>query len=456
MNPNTRFDDIARAITTQEWPAIKAELDAGHPVCLGLVLVRTTDVLQLGQNHQVLAYGYEQHGTNVTINVYDPNAPDNDAVTMSFDMVDPQRITIIVSDPERAVYAFFPIGYSYCPPPDERIAQNVDGWIGWTSIGGTLDGSPTLIANSDGRLEVFARGRDQAVWHRWQVAPSGPWSDWASLGGRIPAGIVAAGCNARGLLEIFVRGMDGALWHRWQDGRGGWSGWTSRGGRLPGSPVVGRNADGRLEVFARGTDGAVWHTWQDGRGGWAGWDGLGDRISDDPTAAAEGDGRLHLFARGPSNDIRHLWQTGGSPPWSDWQSLGGNNTSSVAAAANGDGRLEIFARGTDLALWRRWQIAGGGWMPPAWWEGTDKPWNTNVAGDPVAGRLASGQLVVFVVGEDHKIHQRRQRAPGGGWTPWYNLQGPNFRGKPSVARHQNGQLELMALGDDGTLWHNTR
>ena len=40
--------------------------------------------------------------------------------------------------------------------------------------------------NSDGRLEVFVRGTDDALWHIWQTVPhGGPWSAWASLGGNI-------------------------------------------------------------------------------------------------------------------------------------------------------------------------------------------------------------------------------------------------------------------------------
>jgi GH25 family lysozyme M1 (1,4-beta-N-acetylmuramidase) len=39
----------------------------------------------------------------------------------------------------------------------------------------------TVTQNKDGRLEevVFSRGE---VWHHWQKAPNGAWSDWASLG----------------------------------------------------------------------------------------------------------------------------------------------------------------------------------------------------------------------------------------------------------------------------------
>jgi hypothetical protein len=42
--------------------------------------------------------------------------------------------------------------------------------------------------NQDGRLEVFARGTDGALWHKWQLAPNSGWSGWASEGGVISGG----------------------------------------------------------------------------------------------------------------------------------------------------------------------------------------------------------------------------------------------------------------------------
>ncbi|MDN9010469.1 hypothetical protein [Brevibacillus laterosporus] len=39
-----------------------------------------------------------------------------------------------------------------------------------------------------GRIDIFAHGGDQALWHIWQVAPNNGWSGWsnrASLGGWI-------------------------------------------------------------------------------------------------------------------------------------------------------------------------------------------------------------------------------------------------------------------------------
>jgi hypothetical protein len=69
--------------------------------------------------------------------------------------------------------------------------------------------------------------------------------------------------NADGRLEAFAVGTDNGLWHIWETTpNGGWSGWASLGGVITSEPTVGRNADGRLEVFARGTDNALWHIWQ--------------------------------------------------------------------------------------------------------------------------------------------------------------------------------------------------
>ncbi|MDX3698059.1 peptidase M23, partial [Streptomyces europaeiscabiei] len=61
----------------------------------------------------------------------------------------------------------------------------------------------------------FARGTDNAVYHKWQVAPNNGWSGWESLGGVITSNI-ATGVNADGRMEFFARGTDGAVYHKWQ------------------------------------------------------------------------------------------------------------------------------------------------------------------------------------------------------------------------------------------------
>ncbi|MEY9181858.1 peptide methionine sulfoxide reductase MsrB [Bradyrhizobium sp. USDA 326] len=113
-------------------------------------------------------------------------------------------------------------------------------WSGWASLGGGITSDPAVVDNSDGRLEVFARGTDNALWHIWQEEPhAAPWSGWASLGGQITSD-PAAIADSDGRLEVFARGADNALWHIWQDKprSGPWSGWASLGGVLLSDPLA--------------------------------------------------------------------------------------------------------------------------------------------------------------------------------------------------------------------------
>ena len=96
-----------------------------------------------------------------------------------------------------------------------------------------ITSDPAAGHDQDGRLEVFARGTDNALWHIWQTAPSaGPWSGWASLGGVITSSPTVSN-DANGSLQAFARGTDDALWHIRQTApNNGWSGWASLGGKL--------------------------------------------------------------------------------------------------------------------------------------------------------------------------------------------------------------------------------
>lgn len=82
---------LHRLTTEVEWPAIRARLDAGTPVPLGVVKPLSRDPRRLVRNHQVLARGYELTGAGVRIWVYDPNYPEADASLE------------LAADPERAL-----------------------------------------------------------------------------------------------------------------------------------------------------------------------------------------------------------------------------------------------------------------------------------------------------------------------------------------------------------------
>jgi hypothetical protein len=70
----------------REWPAIRAEIDLGHPSIVGLVRSNDNSPLALVDNHQVLGYAYEETPAEVVIHVYDPNHPGADDVELRVDI----------------------------------------------------------------------------------------------------------------------------------------------------------------------------------------------------------------------------------------------------------------------------------------------------------------------------------------------------------------------------------
>ena len=304
--------------------------------------------------------------------------------------------------------------------------QTGAGWGPWQSLGGQID----LLAvgtNQDGRLEVFARGANKALWHIWQTAPAGGWSPWASLLGQIDR--LAIDSNLDGRLEVFVRGIeDRALWHIWQVApNNGWSGWASLGGVID-LLTVASNQDGRLEVFARGMDRGLWHIWQTApNNGWSGWASLGGVI-DLLAVGNNQDGRLEVFARGMDRGLWHIWQTAPNNGWSGWASLGGV-IDLLAVGSNQDGRLEVFARGMDLNLWHIWQTA-----PNNGWSGWDSL--GGLIDMLAASENQDGRLEIFVRGMDQALWHIWQTSPNNGWSGWDSLDVPMWtvsdRGRVTV------------------------
>ena len=224
-----------------------------------------------------------------------------------------------------------------------RLTGRPDG-VRWESLGGIITSDPAAVSWSSGRLDVFARGTDRALWHKWF---DGSWHGWESLGGGLTS---APGVSswAAGRLDVFVRGDDNALWHKWFDGS--WHNWESLGGGLTSGPAAASGGPGRIDVFVRGGDAALWHKWFDGH--WHDWESLGGAIVGDPAVASWGTNRLDVFARGTDNALWHKWWDGSA--WRGWESLGGILTASPGVASWAPRRLDVVVRGTDNACWHKW------------------------------------------------------------------------------------------------------
>ena len=92
------LDGLSRLNVVEEWPKIRQAIDAGLPAALGLVKARSYDPRQLARNHQVLAHGYElaEDGGRVSIQIYDPNYPNDDTATLTLSLTDPDADTPVV------------------------------------------------------------------------------------------------------------------------------------------------------------------------------------------------------------------------------------------------------------------------------------------------------------------------------------------------------------------------
>ncbi|MFO0594662.1 MAG: peptidoglycan DD-metalloendopeptidase family protein [Myxococcaceae bacterium] len=320
------------------------------------------------------------------------------------------------------------------PPPP----QDVPFWF--------TGGFGRIGKNADGRLEVFVRGADRALWNQWQPAPSqGPWSGFNPLGGGLAADPVVA-TNADGRLEVFVIGLDFQLWHKWQDSPGGgWSAYYPEGGNISSEPAVGKNLDGRLEVFVRGSDGALWHTWQKtAGGGWSGFESLGGQITSVPVVVNNKAGFLEVYARGTDGAV---WQRRQTPfGWTDWATLHGNILFAPAIERNADGRMEVFVWGSDRALWHAWESTPGSGQ----FNGFVSLGGV-ITARPFAARNQDGRLEVFARGGDNAMWHLWQLTPGGAWSSWAS-EGGVLTSEVHVGQNSHGGLEAFVRGGDNALY----
>ena len=92
--------------------------------------------------------------------------------------------------------------------------QERGGWSSWHLIGAgnRFAGKPAVLRSGDGRLRVFVRGLDHAVYYSSQLEPNGElWDGWTCFGGQFAAGPVAT-VNAQGFIDVFAVGRDTALY----------------------------------------------------------------------------------------------------------------------------------------------------------------------------------------------------------------------------------------------------
>jgi hypothetical protein len=184
-----------------------------------------------------------------------------------------------------------------------------------------------------------------------------------------PAMIGSVVRNSDGVLQAFARGGDTSLRTSVQAADGSWGAWVSLGGFIFSEPVAVLNANGRLQVFAIGGDHSLWFRLQNSDGSFAEWRLVGDdRYISTVVVAKNHDGRVQVFGRGKDDNLYYAVQNSTTDPasWTQWTSLGGLILNEPTVVTWGDGRLEVFAMGYDGRTWHRSQSAPGNnsaWSP---------------------------------------------------------------------------------------------
>ncbi|MEV8415431.1 glycoside hydrolase family 27 protein [Streptomyces niveus] len=159
------------------------------------------------------------------------------------------------------------------------FAHDEDGQIrsrgprsGWTTLGApeqrTVYGRPSAVVDEAGRTHVAVRTAEDAVW--WRVRDTaGDWSAWTSLGGTVSGSPTLVAVD--GGVRLYARAGDYTLWQRAYEsdasggsGSGAWGDWSARGEFVSGvfDGALGATAgpgDTVLTAF-RGVDGRVHQT----------------------------------------------------------------------------------------------------------------------------------------------------------------------------------------------------
>ncbi len=270
---------------------------------------------------------------------------------------------------ENTVYGFMVTCATNCNPPPPPPPPPPPGatWHSVESLGGTFTSDLDISSWGPNRLDVFGKGTDNALWHKWWNGTS--WSGWQSMGGSLASGPSAVSWGAN-RIDVVARSSNSTLLHWWWDGTNWYS--DNIGGNIASDPDISSWGAGRLDVFGRGPDNALWHRAYDSSYGYYPWESLGGEIAGGPGAVSWAPGRIDIAARTPSNNIAHWWFA--SNAWNS-DMIPGTIISDPDLSSRGSGRLDLFARGS------------GGGLQHLWWENSIG-WSTTWEG--LAGSLAGG------------------------------------------------------------------
>lgn len=177
-------------------------------------------------------------------------------------------------------------------------------WSAWSVLGGVLTTGPdaSLRAGTPGHVDAWVGGTDAQLYHMWSDDGGNTWTPWQALGGILTSDPRAVSWSST-RVDVFVRGTDNALWHKFWDISIGWSNWEQLGGILTSAPDVASCTVGHLDVFVRGTDNGIWNKSWNGSA-WSAWTPLGGVWTSSVSAVCRPNTNIiDLFMLGTDNQV---------------------------------------------------------------------------------------------------------------------------------------------------------
>jgi hypothetical protein len=215
-----------------------------------------------------------------------------------------------------------------------------------------------------------------------------------------------------------------------------------------GRPAVSSQGVGALDYFVRGSDSHIYHRYYTEASGWSGYFDLGSSFSSAPAATTFGSGSAIVSAHfGGTVYVREF--TGGA--WQNWVSLGspsGTTACAEPALAASGSTLRAFIRACNGSIYQRTRTSGT-WS--SWSSLAGPPSGVTFTGAPAAVALSSSNVELIANGTDGNIYHTTRNSAGV-WSTWASRGGIVQQGSSPAISGRGSRIDIVFWGSDGDLW----
>jgi len=309
----------------------------------------------------------------------------------------------------------------------------------------TATSTPAIARNWDGTFVAMARtfpGSANILQRSAQTTSNGTYGSWTHEAGDFSAstgqGMGAFGpalvAAADGRLDGYIVDINGALAFNSQTNIGAATWLGSWAAVAPASapvvrsePAVIKRGDGLMQVFVRTASNGLSFVTQPSAGSWSGatWSSIANAvIVGSPAVALGPSGLVTAVALGWGNDTKSgfgawTFADDGAGGWT-WAQIGGASYSSPVAVTDGDGKIHVFSVNAARHLQQNVQT-GSGWT----WTWTELAASAGtLSSAPAAAKNSNGDIEVFARFDDGSLRRMSiQKTTGTLLNSWSSLGG---------------------------------